>query len=298
VSATAIPEPVAIAGLHEVADRFDSVLLDQWGALHDGRQVFPAARACVERLRAAGKRTLVLSNSGKRAADNIHRLEALGLPRAAYDALLTSGEAAWLGLRSRAEPPFNKLGRRCLLFTRGSDPAIVDGLDLEIVADVAAADFIFLAGIDDDRADPAFWRPLFAEAARRQLPMLCANPDLTMFAATGLVPAPGALGCLYESLGGQVHYIGKPHAPIFAAALRVLGEPPAERVLVVGDSLDHDILGGRRASMLTALIASGVHAAALTSATNLADSVQRLAPDTDHLPHWVMSEFTWQEDTA
>ncbi|MGH6928661.1 MAG: TIGR01459 family HAD-type hydrolase [Dongiaceae bacterium] len=285
--------PVAIAGLREIADRFDSVLLDQWGALHDGRQVFPAARACVARLQAAGKRVLILSNSGKRADENIRRLAELGWPHSAYDALLTSGEAAWLGLHDRREPPFSMLGRRCVLITRGPDPSIVDGLDLDVVADVAAADFIFLAGVDDHRAEAETWRPLFAEAVQRRLPMLCANPDLTMFAATGLLSAPGALGQFYESLGGQVHYIGKPHAPIFAAALRVLGEPAADRALVVGDSLDHDILGGNRAGMLTALIASGVHAATLSAAADPAQAVLRLAGDSARLPHWILSDLRW-----
>jgi HAD superfamily hydrolase (TIGR01459 family) len=285
--------PAAIAGLREIADRFDGVLLDQWGALHDGGQVFPAARSCVERLQAAGKRVVILSNSGKRADENIRRLAKLGLPRSAYDALLTSGEAAWLGLRNRVEPPFSGLGRRCLLITRGPDPSIVDGLDLEVVAEVSAADFIFLAGVDDRRAEPESWRSYFAEAVQRRLPMLCANPDLTMFAATGLVPAPGALGQFYESLGGQVHCIGKPHGPIFAAALRALGGPAAGRVLVIGDSLDHDTLGGNRAGMLTALIASGVHAANLTAAADLAKAVRRLAADSAHLPHWVLSDLSW-----
>jgi len=285
--------PAVIAGLREVADRFDGVLLDQWGALHDGRQVFPAARACVEGLRAAGKRVLILSNSGKRADENVRRLAALGLPRSAYDALLTSGEAAWLGLRRRAEPPFDALGRRCVLITRGPDPSILDGLDLEVVVAAADADFIFLAGIDDSRADPDSWRPLFADAVRRRLPMLCANPDLTMFGATGLVPAAGALGRFYESLGGQVHYVGKPHAPIFAAALRALDGPPAARMLVAGDSLDHDVAGGNAAGMVTALIASGVHAAQLTGTDGLAAAVRRLAKDGTRLPDWVLPDLAW-----
>ena len=296
MSAHATRRPVAIAGLREIADRFDSVLLDQWGALHDGRQVFPAARECVERLRAAGKRVLILSNSGKRAADNIRRLEALGLPRTAYDALLTSGEAAWVGLRDRVEPPFDRLGRRCLLFTRGRDPSISDGLALDVVTELSDADFIFLAGVDDGCAEPEMWRPLLAEAARRRLPMLCANPDLTMFGGGELMPAPGAVARLYGALGGGVHFVGKPHAPIFVAALRALGSPVASRVLVVGDSLDHDILGGNRAGMLTALIASGVHARVLGAATDLAEAVQSLAPDSAHLPHWVLPDLRWSED--
>jgi HAD superfamily hydrolase (TIGR01459 family) len=295
MTAETAPRPAAIAGLREIADRFDCVLLDQWGALHDGRQVFPAARECVDRLRAAGKRILILSNSGKRADDNARRLAALGLPRSAYDTLLTSGETAWLGLHERAEPPFRTLGRRCLLVTRGPDRSIVDGLDLELVAHPSAADFIFLAGVDDDRAEPESWRSLFAEAVQRRLPMLCANPDLTMFAAAGLAPAPGALGRFYESLGGRVHYVGKPHAPIFAAALRALGNPTAGRVLVVGDSLDHDIVGGNRAGLATALIASGVHAAALDApaGAGLAKAVRHLATDSVQLPDWVLPDLAW-----
>jgi HAD superfamily hydrolase (TIGR01459 family) len=295
MSAESAPRPIAIAGLHEIADRFDSVLLDQWGALHDGRRVFPAAQSCVERLRAAGKRILILSNSGKRADDNVRRLRDLGLPSAAYDALLTSGEAAWLGLRDRAEPPFDRLGRRCLLIARGGDRSVVEGLDLEILADLSDADFIFLAGLDDDRAAPETWRSLLTEASRRRLPMLCANPDLTMFGAAGLLPAPGALGRFYESLGGSVHYLGKPHAPIFAAALRALGNAVAGRVLVVGDSLDHDIRGGNRAGMLTVLIASGVHVAELDAGggADLGTAAVQLAGDSSRVPRWVLQALRW-----
>jgi len=61
-------DTITISGLRAIADRFDHVLLDQWGTLHEGKAIFPAARECVTRLREAGKRVLVLSNSGKRAS--------------------------------------------------------------------------------------------------------------------------------------------------------------------------------------------------------------------------------------
>ena len=74
----------------------------------------------------------------------------------------------------------------------------------------------------------------------------CANPDLVMFSARGLVPAPGALAVFYQSLGGTVKFVGKPHAPIFAAALERLGNPVPERVLVVGDWSTMTSLAGVR----------------------------------------------------
>jgi len=282
-----------IAGLHAIIDRFDHVLLDQWGPLHQGEAVFPAARDCVARLRAAGKRVLVLSNSGRRAADNAQRLATLGLAAEAYDGIITSGEVTWLGLKARALAPFTAFGRSCFLISRGGDHSIVDGLDLRVATNVADAEFILLGGLEDDRAEPELWRPLLTQAAARGLPMLCANPDLVMFTARGLVPASGALAALYRTLGGKVDYVGKPHAPIFAASRAELGDPPSGRIVVIGDSLDHDIVGGRAAGMLTLLVTSGVHREKLANAADPRQAVLALAGNEARTPHWIMDRLAW-----
>jgi HAD superfamily hydrolase (TIGR01459 family) len=281
-----------ITALREIADRFDHVLLDQWGALHEGKGLFPEALACVAALHAAGKRVLVLTNSGRRAIENVRRLTGLGLPPESYDGAMSSGEVAWLGLRDRKAAPFTLVGRRCFLISRGNDRTVVDGTDLELTA-LEAADFILLSGLDDEATDLGAWRDRLGEPAARKVPMLCANPDLTMFGATGLIPAPGALAQIYEDLGGIVHYIGKPHRPIFTAALEVLGNPPGDRVLMIGDSLDHDIVGGRQAGILTLLIAQGVHREALAGATDIPVAVRRLAGSEERLPHWVIDRLVW-----
>ena len=278
----------SITGLRAIADRFDHVLLDQWGALHEGKGLFPEALACVAALHAAGKRVLVLTNSGRPAVENVRRLEGLGMPPEIYDGAMSSGEVAWLGLRERKAPPFTEVGRRCFLISRGNDRTVVYGVDLDLVS-LEAADFILLSGLDDAATDLGAWRDCLRGPAARQVPMLCANPDLTMFGATGLIPAPGALAQIYETLGGVVHYIGKPHRPIFAAALDVLGNPPDDRVLMIGDSLDHDIVGGRDAGILTLLITSGVHREALAGGADL----RELAGSEARTPHWVIDRLVW-----
>jgi len=289
---TAAP-PILIAGLRKIADRFDHVLLDQYGVLHEGRAVFPPARACVEALRSAGKRVLVLSNSGKRAAENLQRIADHGLPADTYDGVLSSGEVAWDGLRQRAEPPFSGLGQRCFAITRGRDHSIFDGLALTIVGDMEEADFILLGGLDDAASDQKQWEPEFRAAAARHLPLLCANPDIMMFGAHGFLPGPGALAAFYASLGGEVTYIGKPHRAIFTAALHRLGNPSPDRVLMIGDSVKHDILGGRSAGLLTLLITSGVHHAALEHTHDRAAAIRGLAADETEIPHWAMERLAW-----
>ncbi|MGY4194974.1 TIGR01459 family HAD-type hydrolase [Bradyrhizobium sp. USDA 4520] len=286
-------DATAIAGLHAIVDRFDHVLLDQWGTLHEGLAVFPAALECVARLREAGKRILVLSNSGKRAGSNQRRLATLGLPPDAYDGVLSSGEVTWRGLHAREQAPFAELGRACFLISRDGDRSIVDDTDLVVVSNMREADFILLGGLDDDAAEPERWREPLTTAAARQLPMLCANPDLVMFGVAGLIPAPGALAAFYHSLGGTVLFVGKPHPPMFAAALDQLGRPPPDRILVIGDSLDHDIAGGRTAGMLTLLIGSGAHRATLAQASDLPRAIQTVAGTAARMPHWTMDHLTW-----
>jgi HAD superfamily hydrolase (TIGR01459 family) len=281
-----------ITGLQQIADRFDHVLLDQYGPLRLDKDVFVAARDCVAALRARGKTMLVLSNSGKRSADNVTRLAKVGLPAEAYDGLLSSGEVTWRGLRDRKSVPFTQVGRRCFLISRDGDRGVVGGLDLEL-GEVEAADFILLSGLDDDQTDAGAWRDRFAAAVARNVPMLCANPDLTMFTPSGLLPAPGALAQSYEDLGGTVAYVGKPHRVMFEAALQALGNPDPQRVLMIGDSLDHDILGGRGVGILTLLVTSGVHREALVGAADLPASIRRLAGSEARMPDWAIDRLVW-----
>jgi HAD superfamily hydrolase (TIGR01459 family) len=281
-----------ITGLNEIVDRFDHVLVDQWGVLHHGKEVFAEARDCVRRLHRGGKTVLVLSNSGKRSADNVRRITKSGLPPECYDGVLSSGEVTWQGLRDRTAVPFTQVGRRCCLINRDQDRNVVADLDLELVS-LEDADFILLAGLEDAKTDIGAWRESLTGAADREVPMICANPDLTMITATGLLPSSGALAQFYESLGGKVMYVGKPHRPIFEAALRSLGDPSPDRVLMIGDSLDHDILGGRGVGMKTLLVTSGIHREALVGAMDLAASIRRLAGSEPAMPHWAIDRLVW-----
>jgi HAD superfamily hydrolase (TIGR01459 family) len=289
-------KPLLIDGLSEISDRFDHVLLDQWGVLHHGDAVSAAVGEAVAALRHAGKQVLVLSNSGKRAAANAERLAALGLAPEAYDGLLSSGEACWRLLQRRDRPPFDRIGRRCLLVARGNDRSIVGGLDLSLARDVRDADFILMAGLDDALADPEAWRARWAEAVARDLPMICANPDLTMITAAGLASGPGRLADLYEVAGGVVTYVGKPHAPIYEECLTLLGQPDPRRVLAVGDSLDHDILGGARMGMATALVTSGILAVSFDPAAGeaaMVDAAGRLGREAGACPDFLLRSLNW-----
>lgn len=223
--------PRPISEIDAVFDEADAFLLDQFGTIHDGVALYPGAEAAMRRAKAAGKRIIILSNSGKRAAPNISRLARLGLSADCYDACLTSGEVVWRLLAGEASGRFPG-ARRCLVLSRGPDPAATEGLPFEQTEDADAADLILLLGSEADRIGLDGYRRRLEAAARRGVPCLCGNPDRLMVLGDGcLAPAPGQIASLYAEMGGPVLWIGKPHAAIYEAAF-------AEFALLSGASLD------------------------------------------------------------
>lgn len=285
-----------VAGLAAVADAYEGFLVDQWGVLHDGARPYPGAVEALARLRAAGKPVVVLSNSGRRAAANEALLTELGIPRDGYDRVVTSGEWVWHALKERADPDFAGLGRRCLLFSHGGNRSIVEGLDLEAVATAEAADFILVGGTDAPAKTMADYEPFLAAGAARGLPLICANPDIVGVDQDLLIAGPGAIARRYDALGGSVRWIGKPHGEIYRAALAAFGGLAPARILAVGDSLQHDIAGGKAFGLGTALVTGGIHREDFAGAGDSAAcrlALDRLGIAAAQRPDWLLPRFAW-----
>jgi HAD superfamily hydrolase (TIGR01459 family) len=273
-----------IGGLREIADRYDLFLFDQYGVLHDGVRPYAGTRDVLGRLAA---RSLVITNSGKRAAANQERLARLGIPRDLYRNLLSSGEVAWSGLRDGSfGAPFEQ-ARRAYMVGRAGDSYGFDDLALRLVAQPVQAEFILFLGSDAPATSLEAYRDLLRPAAAIGLPALCCNPDRLMLRDGGQVPAPGAIAELYTALGGPVHWIGKPHAGIYRAALAHAGDPPPARVLALGDSIEHDVAGAAALGIATALVRTG-----LLAGIGLAEIEGRCAAP-GCTPDWILPALVW-----
>ncbi|MCK0094122.1 TIGR01459 family HAD-type hydrolase [Yoonia sp. F2084L] len=261
-----------IASIAAIAGQFDAIVLDQWGVLHDGSNAYELAQATVDGLHDTGMKLGVLSNSGKRAAPNAARIATMGFDAAVFDCVMTSGEALWQ-VFSGDSPPAARLYP---IEGQAGDAAVwAAGLTIDLVDTPALADAILLMGLPDGTGPDDYDGQLTA-GLKQGLPLYCSNPDLTSPRGGGTyVMSPGALAHRYRDMGGTVYFYGKPHLPIFAAMQAALGCPP-ERILMVGDSLHHDILGAQTAGWGSLLICAGVHAPDLSDAT-LADDLDRLA---------------------
>ena len=264
----------AIEYLAEIAPRYQAIVFDQWGVLHNGSSAYPGAIEALASLSQRGNtRLCVLSNSGKRAEINAQRIRQMGFSTA-FELVMTSGEALWCDAPQ---------GRCFYAIERDQGDASVwaQGLDISLTADINTAQAVLLMGLPDGEHEDAI--AALARAEALSLPVYCSNPDRASPRAEGLVVSPGELAHRYQARGGEVFFYGKPHLPVFTAVQKTLG---VERLLMVGDSLEHDIAGAHAAGWDSVLVQGGLYAQAFAesrTSTN-SDAVLRELARAAHSP--------------
>ena len=244
-----------ISGLSRVAERYDVVLCDVWGVIHNGRERFPDACAALERFAAERGPVILISNSPRPSSDVALQLDQLMVPRAAWTTFVTSGDATRELLKARAPGPAWRIGPE-------RDNVLYEGLGLEFSGPGDAAFIACTGPVNDDWETPEDYRASLTLAAERGLTMICANPDRVVHRGERLVYCGGALADLYGALGGEVIMAGKPYRAIYDLCLqdaeRLLGRAGG-RCLAVGDGLPTDVKGAQDRGLDCLFVAGGIH---------------------------------------
>jgi HAD superfamily hydrolase (TIGR01459 family) len=241
-----------------LASRYDAVLCDVWGVVHNGVTVYAGAVDALARFRAGGGTVVLISNAPRPREWVVRSLDRLAVPRASYDGLVTSGDVTRAFLAGHP-------GETVLLIGPERDHTIFDGLGVAFGA-VEAADYAVCTGLYDDETEtPEDYGDLLARMRQRALFMVCANPDLVVERGDRLVYCAGAIADRYANLGGEVMYAGKPHRPIYQEAFAQIAaargaDVPLERVLAIGDSVRTDLAGAAQAGIDCLFVTGGIHA--------------------------------------
>lgn len=254
-----------ISGFQEIAPQYDALIVDLWGVTHNGRTLFSPAVDVFEQAKKDGKTVIFLSNAPRRASSVYVQLDRFGLSRGLYDAVVTSGETAWAWVHS--ESGGETLGQKCFHLGAGEKDANMRiGLDVGFVDDVAEASFILNTGPEDAVTTLERFEPLIREAIANQIPMVCANPDLSVLRGEIEELCAGAIAEEYERQGGTVYWFGKPWQDVYNHCLALLTDIDRKRVLCIGDSMRTDIKGARAASLDCLLVGTGLRGQQLVSA--------------------------------
>jgi HAD superfamily hydrolase (TIGR01459 family) len=246
-----------------LAPGYDVVLSDVWGVVHNGLVPFPDACDALARFRAGGGAVVLITNAPRTRDVVTRQLDRIGFPRAAYDAVVTSGDVTRGVISRRSDQAVFHIGPQ-------RDLSIFAELDIR-VASAEVADYVVCSGLfDDTRETPDDYRALLQQLRARGLFMVCANPDVVVERGSTRIYCAGAIADLYAALGGEVLYAGKPHRPIYEEALaraeEVRGSPtPLERVLAIGDSVRTDLTGAVQFGVDCLFVTAGIHAEELGS---------------------------------
>ncbi|TVR49254.1 MAG: TIGR01459 family HAD-type hydrolase [Rhodobacteraceae bacterium] len=273
-----------IQSFAEISANYELALVDLWGCVHNGLAIYPAAQAALQDFRQAGGGVVLVTNAPRPVRAIQQRLDEMGLSRDAYDAIATSGDAAQEGMVMGA------VGRRVWHLGPTKDEPfftdlpdwMADHPEIERV-DFESAEGIVCTGLFEDETEtPEDYRGRFLAAKARGLKLLCANPDIVVDYGDKRIYCAGALAQLYDEMGGESLYFGKPHPPIYDLARRVAVNSGLrfsdERIIAIGDGIATDISGGIAEGFDTLFITGGLAADQFGADAE--------APDTDKLHAW------------
>ncbi len=250
-----------LLSLSRLAPRFDAVICDVWGVIHNGKTPYLKAAEALKEFRDTHGPVLLLSNAPRPADDVARHLAGMGVPKDAFDMILTSGDATVSELTERTKRGALKI------FHIG--PERDHGLFKHaaiILTRAEEANLCVCSGLfDDENETPEDYRDTLALLKAHDIEMICANPDHKVERGEKLIFCAGAIAHAYEQIGGKVLWLGKPHAPVYQRALAMLAAKAGHalapaRVLAIGDALATDITGANRMGLGALLITGGIHA--------------------------------------
>jgi len=286
-----------LPGFRSISERYDHLIVDLWGTLHNGIEPLPGAIECLEHFGGAGARIVLLSNAPFRVSGVRDVLGHIGIPETIYEHVFCSGEIAWRAIRDRADPWHAKLGRRAAFIGPDRHRPMLDNPGIDGAADFEDADFVICTGPRDAGHALDDYIPDLERAAAAKLPMICTNPDREVLRGDAREICAGAIAEAYETrFGGDVAWHGKPYRPVYDEVLRILGEPDRARVLMIGDGLGTDVAGAAVAGIDAAFIVGGIAAERLGAAPGALPDPERLATLLDEVgqaPRYAMPGLIW-----
>jgi len=252
---------------------YDHLLLDLDGTIWVGAAALPGAVAALAALREAGKQVVFITNDVSHQPEAfVRKLWGLGI-KASLAEVLTAGAAVQFALAERGGGAAFVVGSQALVdHVAAAGLRIVNGTGFATRADV-----VVVGGHERLTFEEL---KVATQAVLRGAELIGATRDASFPMPDGAWPGTGAVLAAIETAAGRRAdvVIGKPEPPMYEAALDRLGRG---RALAVGDRLDADVEGARRAGLDAALVLTGATSRAQAAAadprpTLVADSLAEL----------------------
>lgn len=280
-----------IVNISRITDNYDTIVLGMSGVISEGSGILPDAKDALLKLKKAGKKIVLLTNSSTRVENIVAMLQENNLPLNTFSNIVSAGEIMHYMFKLR-KGNFATIGNLYFNLGNSNDNVIFSGLEYEAVDKLGLADFLFMGSTANPQDTIDKYMQIMEFAASMNVPLVCVGNDTSGFVNGEICIAAGAVAEQYAALGGQIITIGKPESRIFEYALEGIGEK--EKTLMIGDSITTDIRGANLYGIDSVLISKGVHVNYLGEGyiPDVAKT-RELANNFDAYPDYVISNLRW-----
>lgn len=272
---------------NSLAEHYEGFILDVWGVIHNGFKAYPEVVESINHLIELKKPIIFMSNAPRPGSVTIKKLLELGI-QAKPSMILTSGDIVREELKPKQR--FYHLGAE-----RNQD--LLAGIPVSVVDTLIDADFLLLTAYLDEGEDLNQYDDLLKQGVSLNIPAICANPDKIVINGNQNRYCSGIFAEKYERMGGKVYYYGKPYAKIYERALKQFKEQginDKHQIIMIGDTLDTDILGANIAGIDSGLVLTGNMETLLSEKNEIkvrskAEVLQRIFEEYEIAPTWVIT---------
>ena len=245
-----------LSHLADIFENYDTFVIDLWGVMHNGVALNQNAIEAVDQLMKNSKKIVFLSNAPRPSSKVINFLLKMNMDKKYLQHVMTSGEAAMNAINKR------KFGNTFYHLGPARDTSVFEKVK-DNRTDLQNCDFILCTGLFDDYDnDLNYYKNFLLKHVSKKL--ICTNPDLIVHRGNIEELCAGSVAKIFEDLGGEVIYFGKPHKDIYNMCFS-----SNEKVLAIGDNLRTDIKGANNLKIDSIFITEGVHRKEFNSFTEL-----------------------------
>ena len=266
-----------IEGLSSIVDSYQLFYVDLWGVVHNGVSLHDKAIKTLKEITKKGKDYVLLTNAPRPNSTVKSFLEKLGMEKDIRDHVFTSGEAALNYLKKNfSDKTFFHVGppRDFDLFLDFKNMKL-DNLD--------DCDYILCTGLFDEHEDDLkYYKNLFEKNLKKK--MICTNPDLIVDRGKKRELCAGSVAMVYEKMGGEVIYFGKPHPEVYNQSI----DNKNKKILAIGDNLNTDIKGANLLNYDSLLISNGIHKNEIEE-----KGIEKVSKSYEAICNYIQSDLKW-----
>ena len=264
-------------GLSSIADNYQLFYIDLWGVIHNGIKLHDEAINVLKQISKKNKDYVLLTNAPRPKSSVKVFLEKLGMEKEISDHVFTSGEAALNYLKK------NFFDKNFFHIGPPRDFDLFKDFKKNKLINIEKSDYLLCTGLFDDHdKDLIFYKNLLEKHLKKK--MICTNPDLIVDRGTTREFCAGSVAMVFEKMGGEVVYFGKPYPEVYNQSIDNKGK----KILCIGDNLNTDIKGANLLNYDSLIISNGIHKLEIKE-----KGIEKIVRSYEAICNYIQSELKW-----